>query len=130
DSVFDDLSADLREGAVTPVLIGSAEHGNGVLRLLKTIRHDAPDVSDTRKRLGVDGGSVIRVMKTFHTPHGGKLSLSRILAGSVSDGTELMGAGGRGGKVSGIYRMTGKDQAKLPSASEGDTVALGKLDDV
>ena len=53
DEVFDDLSADLREGTVTPVLIGTAEKGNGVLRLLKAIRHDAPDVGTTRKRLGV-----------------------------------------------------------------------------
>ena len=37
-------AADLRAGLVTPVLIGTAEKGNGVLRLLKTIRHDAPDV--------------------------------------------------------------------------------------
>jgi elongation factor G len=44
DEVFDDLAADLRDGAVTPVLIGTAEKGNGVLRLLKAIRHDAPDV--------------------------------------------------------------------------------------
>ena len=32
DEVFDDLSADLRDGSVTPVLIGTAEKGNGVLR--------------------------------------------------------------------------------------------------
>ena len=44
DAVFDDLTADLRAGLVTPVLIGTAEKGNGVLRLLKAIRHDAPDV--------------------------------------------------------------------------------------
>ena len=37
---------------MTPVLIGTAEKGNGVLRLLKAIRHDAPDVEATRKRLG------------------------------------------------------------------------------
>src|SRR5690606_11505375 len=30
-AVFDDLSADLRAGTVTPVLIGAAEKGNGVL---------------------------------------------------------------------------------------------------
>ena len=32
DEVFDDLSADLRDGSVTPVLIGTAEKGNGVLQ--------------------------------------------------------------------------------------------------
>ncbi|SMH51398.1 elongation factor G [Mesorhizobium australicum] len=129
DEVFDDLSADLREGAVTPVLIGSAEHGNGILRLLKAIRHDAPDASDTRKRLGVSGSSCVRIMKTFHTPHGGKLSVARILSGTVADGAELAADGARSGKVTGVYRLTGRDQAKLGVAAVGDTVALGKLDD-
>ncbi len=131
DEVFDDLAADLRDGSVIPVLIGSAEHGNGVLRLLKTIRHDAPDVSDTRARLGLaDGVSALRVMKTVHTPHGGKLSVARVLAGSISDGAEVLAADGRSGKVSGVYRLTGKDQSKQPKADPGDVVALGRLDDI
>ena len=130
DAVFDDLAADVRAGAVTPVLFGSAEHGNGVMRLLKAIRHDGPDMSDTRTRLGVTGSSAMRVMKTFHTTHGGKLSITRILAGNVPDGAEVAVAGGRSGKVSGIYRLTGRDQAKIGSALVGETVALGKLDDV
>ncbi|WP_214475701.1 elongation factor G [Mesorhizobium sp. dw_380] len=132
DAIFDDLAADLRDGAVTPVLIGTAEKGNGVLRLLKTIRHDAPDIEATRKRLGATDGNatVIQVMKTIHTPHGGKLSVSRILSGQVADGLELWLPGGDTAKVSGIYRMLGKDQFKLTAAKAGDTVALGKLDDV
>jgi elongation factor G len=132
DAVFDDLAADLRAGAVTPVLIGTAEKGNGVLRLLKTVRHDAPDVEATKARLGVkDGaGMIAQVMKTVHTAHGGKLSIARILSGQVVDGTELWQSNGNTAKVSGIYRMLGKDQAKLPSARAGETVALGKLDDV
>jgi len=131
DAVFDDLAADLRDGAVTPVLIGSAEKGNGILRLLKAIRHDAPDVEATRQRLGVEAGaSVLQVMKTIHTPHGGKLSVARVLAGRIADGTELHASSGAAGKVSGIYRLTGKEQAKLPAAEVGETVALGKLDDI
>ncbi|TRC79400.1 elongation factor G [Mesorhizobium sp. WSM4310] len=132
DAIFDDLAADLREGVVTPVLIGTAEKGNGVLRLLKAIRHDAPDIEATRKRLGAsDGGAtVVQVMKTIHTPHGGKLSVSRILSGQVADGSELWLPGGDTAKVSGIYKMLGKDQFKLTAAKAGDTVALGKLDEV
>lgn len=131
DEVFDDLSADLHAGSVTPVLIGSAEHGNGVLRLLKAIRHDGPDVADTRQRLGLSKGeSALRIMKSIHTPHGGKLSVARVLAGSISDGTELTTTGGRGGKISGMYQLTGKDQAKQATAQEGDVVALGRLDDI
>lgn len=132
DEVFDDLSADLRDGSVIPVLIGTAEKGNGVLRLLKAIRHDAPDVEATAKRLAVPDGNtaVVQVMKTIHTAHGGKLSVSRILSGSVADGSELWLSSSESAKVSGIYRMLGKDQAKLAAAKAGDTVALGKLDGV
>ncbi len=132
EEVFDDLAADLRGGAVIPVLIGTAEKGNGVLRLLKAIRHDAPDVEATRKRLGIADGSaaVVQVMKTLHTAHGGKLSISRILAGEVADATELWLSANSTAKVSGIYRMLGKDQTKLSSAKAGDTVALGKLEGV
>ncbi|RWC26104.1 MAG: elongation factor G [Mesorhizobium sp.] len=132
DAIFDDLAADLRDGAVTPVLIGTAEKGNGVLRLLKAIRHDAPDIEATRKRLGAPDGAanVVQVMKTIHTPHGGKLSVSRILSGQVVDSSELWLPGGETAKVSGIYRMLGKDQSKLTMAKAGDTVALGKLDEV
>ncbi|MBZ9989204.1 elongation factor G [Mesorhizobium sp. BH1-1-5] len=131
DAIFDDLSADLRAGAVTPVLIGTAEKGNGVLRLLKAIRHDAPDVEATRKRLGApDGQTVVQVMKTVHTAHGGKLSVSRVLSGQLADAAELYLSNGDTAKVSGIYRMLGKDQSKLTSAKAGDTVALGKLDNV
>ncbi len=132
DAVFDDLAADLRAGAVTPVLIGTAEKGNGVLRLLKAIRHDVPDVEATRSRLGLADGdaTVVQVMKTIHTAHGGKLSVSRILSGQIVDGAELYLEGGEAAKVSGVYRMLGKDQSKLASAGTGDTVALGKLDPV
>src|SRR5690606_20138698 len=113
DAVFDDLTADLRDGKVTPVLIGTAEKGNGVLRLLKAIRHDAPDVEATRRRLGVDeseGATLVQVMKTAYTSHGGKLSVSRVLSGRLTDGAELYLPGGDIDKVSGLYRMFGKDQ--------------------
>jgi len=127
DAIFDDLAADVREGTVTPVLIGSAEKGNGILRLLKAIRHDVPDVTATRKRLGLadgESGTTLQVMKTIHTGHGGKISVSRVLSGSVNDGMELPGAG----RISGIYRLLGRDQTKLAAANEGETVALGKLE--
>ncbi len=132
DKIFDDLAADLRDGSVTPVLIGSAEKGNGVLRLLKAIRHDAPGVEETRKRLGLadTDAAVAQVMKTIHTPHAGKLSVARILSGQVADGTEFTLPGAQTAKVSGIYRMFGKEQAKVAAAGAGDTVALGKLEGV
>ncbi len=128
--VFDDLTADLREGNVTPVFIGSAENGNGILRLLKAIRHDGPGVEDTRARLGIGetGDALAHVMKTMHTPHGGKLSIVRVLAGKISDADDIKTSSGQDDRVSGIYALMGKDQTKLSGATAGDTVALGKLE--
>ena len=66
DKVFDDLAKELRDGVICPVLIGSATRTNGVLRLLKALRHEAPGIADTVKRLGVKPGSdaVASVLKT------------------------------------------------------------------
>src|SRR6202008_2677288 len=56
DKVFDDLTRELREGLVCPVLTGTATRANGVLRLLKALRHESPGVAETAKRLGVKSG--------------------------------------------------------------------------
>jgi elongation factor G len=130
DRVFDDLVMEMREGKICPVLIGSADHGHGVGRLLKAIRHEAPDIADTRVRLGVkeNGDAVLQVLKTLHTTHGGKLSIARVLSGSVADGAELTGSAGPAGRVSGVFRIFGQQAQKRDAAGAGETVGLGKLD--
>src|SRR5450631_2756703 len=47
DRVFDDLSKELRDGLVCPVLMGVATRTNGVLRLMKALRHEAPGIAST-----------------------------------------------------------------------------------
>ena len=75
DKVFSDLAKELREGLIVPVLLGSAENGNGILRLLKALRHEAPFVDSTARRLKLENAkSAGHVLKTVYTPHGGKLS--------------------------------------------------------
>ena len=61
-------------------------------------------------------------MKTLHTTHGGKLSIARILSGTVADGAELIGPSGRAGRVSGIFRMLGRGPSKRDAAQAGETV--------
>lgn len=129
DKVFDDLVGEMRAGDICPVLIGSAERGNGVGRLLKVIRHEAPDIADTCKRLGVgEGDDVVQILKTLHTTHGGKLSIARVLAGSVGDGAEMVGPDGDAGRVSGVFRIMGQQATKRDAAEIGETVGLGKLE--
>ena len=129
DRVFADLSRELAEGFVTPVLFGSAEHGTGIERLLKAVRHEAPGIEETRRRLGYSGnGTAVQVLKTFHTAHGGKLSVSRVLSGEVADGTVLHGASGDDQRVAGVFTLMGATTVKVGKAMAGDTVALGRLD--
>ena len=130
DAVFDDLARELRDGLICPVLLGSALRENGVLRLMKALRHEAPGIAETAKRLGVTETkeALGYVFKTLHLQHGGKLSLTRVLSGHLDDGATLHAASGEAARVSGILAATGAYDSKRAAAEAGDTVALGKLD--
>jgi elongation factor G len=130
DKVFDDLSKEFSDGLICPVLLGSAENGNGILRLLKALRHEAPFVQSTIERLGVEKApSCAAVMKTFHTAHGGKLSLARVLRGTFADGTTVYG-GADDERISGVFSVMGQEPVKRGEGHVGDTVAFGRLDSV
>jgi elongation factor G len=130
DKVFDDLAKELRDRIVCPVLLGCATRANGILRLLKALRHEAPGVAETIERLGVTPGSeaIALVLKTFHTTHGGKMSVTRLLAGSAGDGTFLNRPSGEADRVSGVFKLMGTNFEKRGQATAGETVAFGKLD--
>src|SRR6266478_4326788 len=130
DAVFDDLARELRDGLICPVLLGSALRENGVLRLMKALRHESPDVTETAARLGVTANkdALAYVMKSIHLQHGGKLSLTRLLAGHLDDGATLQSSSGEAGRASGISSPSCAHDTKRASAEAGDTVALGKLD--
>ncbi len=130
DKVFDDLAKELREGLVCPVLMGSASRTNGVLRLMKALRHEAPDVAATAQRLGLKAGNdpIAYVLKTWHTAHGGKMSIARVLNGQVGDGTTFQNPEREAGRVAGVFKMVGQNTEKRGPAQAGETVALGKLD--
>jgi len=128
DKIFDDLAKELRDGLICPVLLGSAEHGNGIERLLKALRHEVPFIEATAARLKLGKAkSAALVLKTFHTAHGGKLSMARVLAGELGDGVTLTGPTGDA-RISGVFSMLGEEPRKRGVAKAGDTVALGRLE--
>jgi elongation factor G len=132
DAVFDDLARELHEGQICPVLLGSATRQNGVGRLLKALRHEAPGVAETAARLGAtaNGAALAYAFKTTHLQHGGKLSLARVLSGRLDDGAMVQASSGGAGRISGILSVSGAHDSKSASASAGEVVALGKLDAV
>lgn len=132
DQIFSDLKRDVLQGHVTPVLFGSAEHGNGIGRLLKTLRHDVAGVGVVAERLGLvpTVSAVAQVMKTVHSPQGGKLSIARVLCGDVTDGMVLHDGKDREARVAGLSTFVGVSQVKQPKAGAGQIVALGRLEHI
>jgi elongation factor G len=132
DRVFDDLRHEMAEGLVVPVLFGSAEADHGIRRLLKALRHEVPEVTACAGRLGVAVGAdtVVQVLKTLYSTHGGKLSLVRVLTGNLKDGAVLRGPDGVDARVGGILALKGDGQTKAAEATAGDTVALARLEGV
>ena len=130
DEVFGDLARELAEAKMAPVLIGSAEGDNGVRRLLKALRHEVPEVTAMCERGGIkpNGEVVVEVLKTFHGGHG-KLSLARVLRGTVKDNMVLHGPAGDA-RVGGIFALAGEKQVKKSEAGPGETVALARLEGV
>ena len=125
DRVFDDLGKELRDGLICPVLLGSAETSHGIFRLLKALRHEAPFVQSTAKRIGVD--------KTIHAPWWSRLSTPPMAAscgspaccrGNFADGTTVYG-GAEEERISGIFSVMGQEPVKRGEAKPGDTVAFG-----
>jgi elongation factor G len=130
DKVFDDLRRELREGLVCPILMGTAARANGILRLLKALRHESPGIAETAKRLGVKPGAdaVAYVLKTLNTTHGGKMSIARMLAGPAGDGITLLSADDEAGRIAGVFKLVGQNSEKRGPAAVGETVGFAKLD--
>ncbi len=131
DKVFEDLTSDLRKGLICPVLLGSAQNGNGILRLLKALRHEVPFVEETASRLKVENASsAAYVFKTMQTTHGGKLTLARVLTGEFADGATVVGASGTEERIAGVFAVRGEEPVKRSTANAGDTVAFGRLEHI
>jgi elongation factor G len=110
--------------------MGTAARANGVLRLLKALRHESPGVAETAKRLGVKQASdpIGYVLKTLHTTHGGKMSVVRMLAGQAGDGVTFLTGDDEAGRVAGAFKVLGQSNEKRGPAAVGETVAFAKLE--
>ena len=132
ERVMQDLARELGDGLITPVFFGAAEHGNGIGRLLKALRHEVPDVAQTATRLKQKSipGATALVLKTFYTERGGKISVARILAGEIGDGALVYGGNGQETRVGGVMALLGQTQTKLAKAVAGETVGLSRLEGI
>ncbi len=128
--IYEQLSKDLQEDLIVPVFLGAAETENGVRRLLKALRHEAPSVDQGFERLASLGAlpaadTVAQVFKTYYLPHVGKISLARMWHGSLSDGDRF--GDFHAGNMS---RTVGLNLDKVSNAKAGDIVAIGRHEDL
>ncbi|MEE8188326.1 MAG: elongation factor G [Kiloniellales bacterium] len=126
EEIYGQLAKDLREDLIVPVLFGSAELSNGIKRLWKALRHEAPQPAVTAERLKIPTGgdlaaSVFRIM---HQSHTGRMTMTRIWRGQISDGLTIGDE-----RVSGLFHVMGGENQKISTAGEGEVVALGRMEE-
>jgi elongation factor G len=124
DELYSQLRKDQASGTIVEVLVGSALHGHGILRLWKALRHDVPAARKTAERHGVASGDH-PLVQIFKTVQAGKLSYGRVWRGVVHDGATLGGT-----RIGGISRIVAGEQIRIPEAEEGELVAIGRLDGI
>ncbi len=125
--VYRHLTREVQEDLIVPVMIGAAEHGHGVRRLMKALRHEVPSPAATADRLGIPSGEpVAQIFKTLYAPHVGKLSFIRLWRGKLKDGDML--AGVRIGNMQDASEPKPGKGGKVTAVEEGSVVALSKFE--
>ncbi|MEY8799594.1 elongation factor G [Leisingera sp. XS_AS12] len=107
EEVYDVATRVLQHNDLFPALLGSAEHRNGILRLMKSLRHEAPDVGAALERLSPSGNVLAVGCMADLVKHLGKMVLVRAMGAEVGNGRPVGGAtlgslssiGGQGGRL-------------------------------
>lgn len=131
-----------KSGQIVPVVCGSATLNMGVAQLMDVIVQGFPSPVESAPREGTKPGSdetVKRsatedepfsalVFKTIADPFAGKLSILKIVSGSVdSDSTVYNATKDVKEKFGQLFIMEGKKQQAVEKAIAGDIIALAKL---
>ncbi|MBU3979994.1 MAG: elongation factor G [Proteobacteria bacterium] len=143
-----DIESALRKGilsrAFAPVLCGSATKNIGIDLVSDFIINCMPSPLDRGPKIGTDpsGENEIKcypdpdapfsafVFKTLTDPYAGRLSIFRIVSGSLgSDGTFYNVNKGSKERFNQLLMITGKEQKPIKGAGPGAIVAVAKLKD-
>jgi len=128
-TIFADLKRETSDNLGVSVLFGSAQNGWGVRRLLKALRHEAPGPEATAARLGVDAPAV-HAFKIYHGGSVGRLALARAIGGPIHENSDFKSSSDEHGRVGALFSVQGDKTNKISEASNGDLVAVAKVDGV
>ena len=136
------LRSGIAKGEIVPVFCGSGIANKGITNLLGAIVDFMPCPSDVNPTYGKsvkDNEEVIRkvdvnepfsafVFKTIADPYVGKLSLFKVMSGSISSDTTVYNPDqGKNEKIGGLYVLKGKNQIPISKLIAGDIGAVSKL---
>lgn len=91
NEVFASAAKALHDAKVIPAYLGSASHAHGVLRLMKALRHEAPQVEALRERLSTESAPIALGFHAEFQKHVGKAVYLRALGDGVRSGAQLAG---------------------------------------
>jgi elongation factor G len=140
EEVERDLCSECSHDQVIPVLVASGASGIGVSPIVHAIERWFPSPAE-RPYLDAEGREiapdattpfVARVIKTSVHPQSGKISVARVLSGTLKpDATVVdISKGDERVRSGGLYRLQGKKQEPLPEAQAGMIVAIARLEPV
>lgn len=140
DEVDKDLCEECAHDQIIPVLAAAGLHGHGVSALVQAIEKWFPspldcaqvDAEGRKIEAKADGPLVAQVIKTYVHPQSGKLSVVRVLCGTLKSDATLTNISKNGEKArsGGLYRLQGKKQEALQQAGPGSIVAIARLEQV
>jgi len=137
------LATEVAQGLVVPVACGSAATGVGIDRLASLLAEIAPApesrppaevrAGDSVQKVPCDpaGQPLARAFKTISDPYVGKISLLRILSGTIRSDTVLTNSRTHSDdRLHVLQLLRGKETMTTNEARAGDIVAVPKLADV
>ena len=140
DEVERDLCSECSHDQIVPVLVAAGATGAGVPALLRALERwfpspkDAPVLDAEGRAIEPDPTAAViaYVIKTVIHPQSGKLSIVRVVRGTLKSDATLTDISQNNEKVrsGGLYRMQGKKQEAITEAGPGSIVAIARLEPV
>ena len=139
--LIDGIHDGMNRGIITPVVCTSAADLSGIDMLLKEFElllpapsevHPAEAYTPTKDivEISCDPSAPLsaHVFKTIADPFVGKMSMIRIMSGTLKANSDVMNsATGNVEKIGKLYSLCGKKQTELTEASAGDIVVAAKI---
>ena len=141
EEIREGLRKGVLSGKIVPVLCGSGDLNIGVETLMDTMANYLPSPKDGAKvlaedkngepaerKLTAEGQFTAQVFKTIADPYVGKISIFKVISGSVTSNTPLYNVNKEEKeKFGNIFFVRGKKQINAEKAVAGDIVAVAKL---